>query len=125
MNDIIVVAIGGGVGASARFILSTLLSKASLASSFPIATLCVNILGCFIAGALLGLSEKFEFLSPTLRLFLFTGILGGFTTFSAFGLETLTLLKQGAWMSATGYASLSVCFGIVAVWLGALLFRSL
>ncbi len=121
--DIIIVAFGGGLGAILRFIVSSIFTPASVSSGFPIATLCVNICGCFVAGLLLGLSERFEFLTHPLRLFLFTGILGGFTTFSAFGVETLSLVRKEAWGSAISYVIASVCIGLVAVWLGWLLSR--
>ena len=122
--DIILVALGGGLGAAARFAVSSILTPATVSSGFPIATLCVNVCGCLVAGLLIGLSERFEFLTPSLRLFLFTGILGGFTTFSAFGLETLALIRKDAWGLAASYVVASVCIGLAAVWLGWLVSRN-
>jgi CrcB protein len=75
----------------------------------------VNTVGCLAAGLLLGLTERFNFFSSDARVFLFAGVLGGFTTFSAFGVETLTLLRSGSWGSAIAYVCLSVGLGIVAV----------
>jgi CrcB protein len=72
------------------------------------------VLGCFIAGALTGSAERWNFLSPELRLLLFTGILGGFTTFSAFSLESILLFKKGELFVALLYILLSVVVGLLA-----------
>ena len=78
----------------------------------------MNVLGCLVAGVLAALAERHHLLSPDVRLFLFTGILGGFTTFSAFGLETVHLLKRGEVGVAAAYAALSVAVGVAALALG-------
>lgn len=85
---------------------------------FPFSTFAVNVAGCLVAGVLAGMVEKYELFSPEARLFLFTGLLGGFTTFSAFGLETMYLLRRGEPWVAAAYVGASVLLGIVAVWLG-------
>ncbi len=82
------------------------------------ATFLVNVAGCLVAGLLAGLVTKLEMFSPDARLFLFTGLLGGFTTFSAFGVETVALLRTGEMGVAAAYVLLSVTAGIVGVWLG-------
>ena len=104
---------GGAVGATARFAVG--LAAARWAATWPAGTLAVNVLGCLAAGLAAGL------LTPShegLRLFLLPGVLGGFTTFSAFGLETQQLLQKGAWPAALGYALVSICAGVGAVALG-------
>ena len=78
----------------------------------------MNVAGCLVAGILAGLAEEHDFLSAEARLLLFTGILGGFTTFSAFGLETMFLLKRGEVMVAGANVVLSVVAGLAALWLG-------
>ena len=76
------------------------------------------LLGAMLAGLLVGVAEKLHVMSNELRLFLFTGILGGFTTFSAFGVETLHLLRKGELAIAAGYAGLSVACGLAVLWAG-------
>lgn len=78
----------------------------------------MNVLGCLFIGALSGATEKFDLISPGVRLFLFTGLLGGFTTFSAFGFETFYLLRRGEIVMAALYAIASVLVCLLAVWSG-------
>ena len=111
----VLVAIGGALGASARFALSGWILPYTLQHKFPWPTFTVNVLGCLIAGVLFALAAKHDVFSPSLRLFLFTGLLGGFTTFSAFGLETVHLLKRGDVWVAIAYVLLSVVVGISAI----------
>ena len=111
----LMVALGGGLGAMARFALSGWLLPHTLQHKFPWPTFTVNVLGCLIAGALFALGEKQHVLSPNLRLLLFTGILGGFTTFSAFGLETFYLLRRGDYWIAGAYTVFSVACGLAAL----------
>jgi CrcB protein len=89
----------------------------SLDWRFPLGTFVVNVLGCLVAGILAGLVERHELFSPDTRLCLFTGVLGGFTTFSAFGVETVFLLRRGETLVALGYVLLSVVVGIGVLWL--------
>ncbi len=122
------VAIGGALGAMSRYSLSAWLAGSWLAGSwlssdFPISTLVVNLLGCLAAGVLLGLSERFDFLIGEMRLLLLVGILGGFTTFSAFGIETLALIRRQDLLGAAFYVSASVIGGVVGVWAGAAILR--
>ena len=77
----------------------------------------VNVLGCAVAGLLSGLVERHDMFGPHMRLLLFTGILGGFTTFSAFGLETIHLLRRGQAGAAAAYVGLSVVVGLAAFFL--------
>lgn len=122
MKSAFLVGLGGLVGSIARYRLGAIILHRSEQWRFPLSTFCVNVLGCFIIGALAGLGEKYSFLTVNLRLLLFTGFLGGFTTFSAFGAEGVNLIRRGDWAIATSYATLSVVCGFAAVWLGIKLF---
>ena len=118
MKSMLLVACGGALGSLARFKLSGWVLHHTIAWRFPAGTFVVNLVGCLIAGTLGGLVARHELFSPSARLFLFTGILGGFTTFSAFGLETVLLLRRGEVLIAGSYVALSVFAGLLGVWLG-------
>ena len=117
MRALLLVGLGGALGSMLRYLLA-MVALQDASSKFPFGTLAANVLGCFAAGALAGLAEKSAWLDADLRLFLFVGLLGGFTTFSAFGLETLTLLRRGDTTLAFAYAAGSVLIGLAAAWLG-------
>ena len=114
----LLVGLGGCAGAVARYLLGGWVLHYALSAKFPWSTFTVNVLGCLIIGMLSGLAEKFDWFSPPLRLLLITGLLGGFTTFSAFGLETVFLLRRGEVWIAALYALTSVVLCVAAVWLG-------
>ena len=118
MKSILLVALGGAVGSVARFKLSGYVLHHTVDWRFPVGTFAVNVIGCLVAGVLAGLAERHDLLSPDARLLLFTGVLGGFTTFSAFGLETMFLLKRGELLIAGANIVLSVAAGLIALWLG-------
>jgi len=118
MKAVLLVALGGAVGSVARYKLSGLVLHHTVDWRFPAGTFAVNVVGCLLAGVLAGLAEKHDMLSADARLLLFTGLLGGFTTFSAFGLETMHLLKRGEVAIASANVLLSVAAGIVALWVG-------
>ena len=118
MKQLLWVGIGGGIGAMARFKLGGWVLQAVPAAVFPWGTFAVNVIGCLAAGILAALAEKHGQFNPDLRLFLFTGILGGFTTFSAFGLETIHLLQRHQTGAAAANVMLSVGCGLLAFWLG-------
>jgi CrcB protein len=118
MKGILLVALGGALGSVARFKLSGLILHHAVDWRFPIGTFAVNVLGCLVAGVLAALAEKYEYFTPDVRLLLFTGILGGFTTFSAFGLETMFLLRRGEFLIGGANVVLSVVAGLLALWLG-------
>ena len=109
------VAFGGALGSVCRWLLSRL-----VVTSFPLATLVVNVAGCFLIGFLSGLALK-GFMSSEMRLFLVTGFCGGFTTFSTFAKEGLELGGGDDVVLAAAYLSLSVFLGLCAVWLGSFL----
>ena len=118
MKSVLLVALGGAIGSVARFKLSGWVLQQTPSWRFPAGTLAVNVIGCFIAGLLAGFAVKQDFFTPDARVFLFTGLLGGFTTFSAFGLETLQLLKRGETGVAMANIVLSVVVGLAVAWLG-------
>jgi CrcB protein len=118
MTNILLVGLGGFIGSVARYKLGGWVLHLTAQEKFPFGTFAVNVAGCLVAGVLAGLVEKHELFSAETRLFLFTGLLGGFTTFSAFGLETMFLLRRGEPWVAAIYAGASVLLGVVAVWLG-------
>lgn len=118
LAHVLLVGIGGFVGSSLRFTVSVLVARAAPAPAFPWATLGVNVGGCLAIGLLAGALEARQLAAVEVRLLLMVGILGGFTTFSAFGLETLTLVRELRWAAAAGYVTGSLLLGLAAVWAG-------
>ena len=118
MNSVILVALGGALGSVCRFLLSSFVSQRAVDWRFPLGTFAVNMVGCLVIGLLLGVSMKEGYFSTETRLFLFTGIVGGFTTFSAFELETFMLLRSGEFLVAGGNVLLSVSAGLLSLWAG-------
>ncbi len=117
------VALGGGIGAAARHGVNVWSGRV-LGTEFPWHTLIVNLLGCFLMGLLIGLMALKLNLSQEARAFLATGILGGFTTFSAFSLDVAMLIERKAMLSAGAYVGSSVLFSILAVFAGLSLSRA-
>ena len=115
--NLLVIFIGGGLGAVARYLLQGFVYRFT-GTEFPYGTLIVNILGCFTIGLLMSSMEERFIATPALRLFLTIGILGGFTTFSSFSYETMALLREGNLVAGgmNVIASVAVCLG--ATWLG-------
>jgi len=116
VKSILFVALGGAIGSVLRYLVSQLM-RPEHSLAFPVHTFTANILGCFVIGIVFSLMVT----SPQeqmLRLFVMTGILGGFTTFSSFGLESVYLFQNGASGKAVIYILLSNVLGIGAVWLG-------
>jgi len=119
---VVLVFVGGGIGALLRYLVS--LGFGSFwAGAFPLGTFAINLAGCFAIGVLAGLSERLP-VDPQLRLFLQTGILGGFTTFSAFGLEALQLAQRGEWGTAAAYVLGSNLLGLALAFAGFALART-
>jgi CrcB protein len=118
VKAMLLVALGGAFGSVGRYKLSGWLLHHAIDWKFPIGTFTVNVVGCLVAGILAGLAEKHDLFSADARLLLFTGLLGGFTTFSAFGLETMFLVKRGELGVATLNVVLSVAAGLLALWIG-------
>ena len=117
MMQSLIVGLGGFVGSILRYQLSGLILHHSKEWRFPLNTFTINILGCLTMGVLAGLAERHGMFSPETRLFLITGLLGGFTTFSAFSFEGVDLLRRGEPAIALLYAALSVIIGFGVVWL--------
>src|SRR5690606_34122601 len=113
MMSALAVFLGGGLGALARYGVSA--SVGMKAISFPYATLAVNILGALLIGAIMEYGAIRGALSPTLKLFLVTGFLGGFTTFSAFSLEFATLYTRGDYVTLAAYVTFSVLCTVLDV----------
>ena len=118
MKEMALVALGGAMGSVARFKLSGLVLHHTIGWKFPAGTFVVNVVGCLVAGLLAGLAEEHDLISPEARLLLFTGVLGGFTTFSAFGLETMFLIRRGDIAIAAANVGLSVALGLAFLWIG-------
>ena len=118
MRDLLLVGSGGFIGTVARYLLSGAVTQASAASRFPFGTLAVNALGCLLIGVLSGLAEQSGAFSTSTRLLLFTGVLGGFTTFSAFAFETYFLGREQLWLLALANVGAQVAIGLAAVVVG-------
>ena len=95
VRALLLVGFGGFLGSAGRYLVGQWTLRASLMVGFPYGTLIVNLAGCLAIGLLGGLADGRRLLSPDLRLFLFAGVLGGFTTFSSFAWETLSLAREG------------------------------
>lgn len=117
MHKILVVGLGGFLGAAARYVLSGLVHRCT-SEAFPSGTLAVNLIGCLLMGVLVSLVEDRQLLAPGARVFLMVGVLGSLTTFSTFGYETLAMLRDGNLPHALGNIAANVVFGLLAVWLG-------
>ncbi|GJL53394.1 MAG: putative fluoride ion transporter CrcB [Nitrospirales bacterium] len=118
MTHIVLVGLGGMIGSVTRFLLASLIQRLSPILGFPFGTLIVNIVGCFLIGLLNGLADTRQLLGPELRLFLFVGVLGGFTTYSTFGYETFSLLRDAEFPRAILSVGVHVVIGLGAVWAG-------
>lgn len=110
---------GGGVGSLLRYAVQALLHERIRPYDFPWATLSVNIIGSFLIGLFYSLSARWN-LSVETRLLLTTGLCGGFTTFSTFSNDCLQMVRQGYFAPFLLYASISLLFGLLAVWAGTL-----
>ncbi|KMT21881.1 fluoride efflux transporter CrcB [Clostridium cylindrosporum] len=121
--NIICVGIGGCIGAILRYLIS--LNSAKLfGASFPFGTLIVNVLGGFLIGAIMEFSDARD-MSPLLRTFLTTGIMGGLTTFSTFSLETINLFSSSNYMLGGLNIILNVSLSLIGVFLGRVLIRTI
>ena len=117
MQKIILIALAGLVGTLLRYWLSGFLAR-QYGETFPWGTMAVNLIGCFVAGALFVLTEKRFLVSPTIRTVILIGLLGGFTTFSAYGLQTFALLRDGEFGLAMLNVVASNILGLFMVWAG-------
>lgn len=117
IKNLLLVGLGGGIGSMLRYAGSLLIGS----KIFPYATLSVNIIGSFIIGVIFALCIKEDVVLNNWKLFVATGICGGFTTFSAFSLENMGLLQSGKYGMALTYIGLSILLGIGATFLGYLI----
>ena len=113
-KNLLLVGLGGGIGSILRYMAWHFFRS----SNFPLSTLLVNIAGSLIIGIVIGLSLKDAGFSNNWKLFIATGICGGFTTFSAFSMENLQMMQQGKYLLSLLYISASVILGITAAWFG-------
>ncbi len=118
MIRILYVGLGGFLGAVLRYVISGQVQNWSKSIDFPYGTLAVNILGCLIIGILSYVSESRGVFSAEMRLCVFIGILGSFTTYSTFSNEAMTLLGDGKHLMALSYIGAHLFLGLGAVWLG-------
>lgn len=124
MQKIILIGLAGLVGTLCRYWLSGLVAR-QYGETFPWGTLVVNVVGCFLAGSLYYLMEERFLVSPTVRTVILIGLLGGFTTFSSFGLQTFTLLREGEFALAALNVTLSNFLGLLMLWVGYSLVKAL
>lgn len=122
LRQILLVGLGSALGGMSRFLLGRL-AHAYVPMQFPLPTLVINILGCFLIGLFFGYAAKHATLSQDMLILLTVGLCGGFTTFSAFAYENIALMRTGAYTMVLVYITASVSLGILATWLGIELFR--
>lgn len=122
MKPLLIIGFGGGLGSIFRYLVQVCVGKYTTLT-FPFGTLAVNLTGCFLIGILFGLSNKYAWMTMEWRLFLITGICGGYTTFSSFSLESMTLMRQGNYTYFFLYILGSVIVGLLATIAGSSLFR--
>jgi CrcB protein len=119
------VALGGALGSVLRYLAAGAVHRLLPGLLFPFGTLLVNVTGSLAIGLTAGLAESRQFLGPEVRAFLFTGVLGGFTTYSAFALESLGLALDAAWWRFAVNVLAQVVLGLGAAWAGYALGRAL
>lgn len=124
MLNVLWVGLGGFAGSIARDLLDDLIYRLLREPLFPFGTIVINVLGCFLIGLFSGLSESRGLFSGETRVFLLIGLLGGFTTFSTFGYESFTLLRDGQALPAFWNVLLHIALGLGSVWAGQILARS-
>jgi len=122
LKSILIVGFGGFIGTVARFLTSRYFQE-NVTSFFPWSTLIINIIGSLLIGIIFGISEKGDFMSPDVRLFLTVGICGGFTTFSTFSNDAFLLLRQEEWIRFAFYTSMSFFLGLLAVYGGRIIIK--
>jgi len=117
MQRTILIGVAGLAGTLLRYWLSGVVAR-RFGETFPWGTMAVNLVGCFVTGAVFYLSEERFLINPAVRTVILIGLLGGFTTFSSYGLQTFTLLRDGEFGLATLNVALSNVVGLLMVWAG-------
>lgn len=112
------VGVGGFIGAIFRYGLSGFVQRSAVIVAFPYGTLVVNMLGCLLIGMTVGFIDSRQIINPEFRSFVLVGVLGGFTTYSTFGMETFALLRDADFLRAAGNVLVHVVGGLVLVWIG-------
>jgi len=120
----ILVSLGGAIGSFARYVIATWFTKL-LPSAFPSGTFAVNVVGCLVIGIAYGLSERYGWFTPDMRLFIATGICGGFTTFSSFAYENIKLLQEGNYLTFAMYSLVSYVVGLFSAFGGLIAVKSI
>ena len=118
MLNVFIVGLGGFIGSALRYLVGGWAQQFSKSLDFPYGTLTVNLIGCFVIGFLGELAEARGFFTSETRLLIFIGLLGGFTTFSSFGNDTLNLARSGQTLNALTNVVVNVIFGLLLVWVG-------
>ena len=115
---VMLVGAGGFIGSVLRYLVGIWIHSMVGNSWIPYGTLTVNVVGCFLIGLIAGLAETRQFLGEGTRALLVVGLLGGFTTFSAFGYETIVMVREGHIVAAAANVGLQITLGLTAVWIG-------
>ncbi len=123
MIKLLIIGLGGFLGAVSRYLVAGWVQRLHN-GTFPFGTLAVNVIGCLLIGAAMALVQDRPLLAPNARLFFMIGLLGAFTTFSAFGCETVELLHDAQYLPALANAAANLLLGVGAVVLGRLILKS-
>jgi CrcB protein len=114
----LLIGAGGFFGSVSRHLLDVWVQSIAGNAWIPAGTLTVNVVGCFLIGLVVGLAETRQLLGEGTRTFLAVGVLGGFTTFSAFGYDTISMIRDGQTVAALANVALQIGLGLTAVWVG-------
>lgn len=117
MYKLLLIGVGGAVGSILRFVAATWCQRMA-GQSFPVGTLIVNVTGCLAIGFLVAMFMEPTAIKEEYRTALIVGVLGGYTTFSAYGYESFALIKDGHWGRLIAYVLLTNALGLIAVWIG-------
>jgi len=122
LKTLFLVGSGSCIGGIARYLVGRLAQEA-IGLTYPFGTLLVNVSGCLLIGLIFGFSDK-QLINPDWRFFLATGLCGGYTTFSSFSYENISLLREGQTTTFFIYVFLSLALGLLATWLGVVLSKA-
>lgn len=112
------VGAGGFIGAIFRYLLGGFVQRSAALGAFPYGTLVVNMIGCLLVGIAVGIIDSRQIVNPEFRSFVLVGVLGGFTTYSTFGVETFALLRDADFLRAAANVAIHIVLGLVLVWIG-------